>query len=284
MKRFTWATDIHLDFVEKKEMNLFVQSIKAQRADALFLTGDIANAKDIKTKLPELQQQIGIDIFYVLGNHDYYGGSISGVRQWAAEMTDGHPHLHWMPECGVVVLDDHVAMVGVDGWGDGRLGNWQKSNILLNDWDAIQDFRQINALHDRQARLKKLRDLGMSEALHLKTSLTQALSRDYGQIVVLTHVPPWKAATWHEGEHSEDDWLPWFSCAEVGQTIIKETARFQGARVTVLCGHTHGGGHSRINSQVNAYTGEAHYYQPAVQGFFDIENGVLSSLQERIKT
>jgi Icc protein len=284
MKRFTWATDIHLDFVEAKEMNLFVESIKAQQADALFVTGDIANAKDVKTLLPRLQEKIGIPIYFVLGNHDYYGGSISSVRAWAGEITDGSPNLRWLPECGVVVLDEHVALVGVDGWGDGRLGNWQKSNVLLNDWDSIQDFRQINALHDRQARLKKLRQLGMSEALHLKETLVQALSRDYGQVVVLTHVPPWKAATWHEGEHSEDDWLPWFSCAEVGQTIIMETTKFPGAHVTVLCGHTHGGGHSKINSQIDAYTGEAHYYMPTVQGFFDIESGVLSSLQERIET
>jgi 3',5'-cyclic-AMP phosphodiesterase len=279
MKRFAWATDIHLDFVEKREFDKFVSGIKDTKADALFVTGDIANGKDVKTLLPKLQESIGMPIYYVLGNHDFYGSSISSVRTWAADMTDGTANLRWLPECGVVVLDDDVAMIGVDGWGDGRLGNWQKSTILLNDWDMIEEFKKINALHNREARLKKLRAIGMSEAMMLKDVLLQALKRDYKQIVVLTHVPPWKAATWHEGEHSDDDWLPWFSCAEVGQTLIKETAQFPHAKVTVLCGHTHGGGHSRINNQINVYTGEAHYYMPEVQGFFDIENGTLSSLR-----
>ena len=262
--RLTWVTDTHLEFPGAEGRKEFAEDISRQKPDMLLMTGDIANALALDQFLFELHERIGVPITFVLGNHDYYRGSIDEVRQWAKGPWEGLQYAHGR----LMELNRCAALVGVDGWADGKLGNPRGSNVGLADWIYIEDMLDEGIAHDIDARLDMLGRLGKEEADTLRPVLAQALAR-YEQVFVITHVPPWKEATWHEGFHSDDNWLPWFSCKAVGDCIEEESAKHPGRKITVLCGHTHGYGHSKITDDIDVYTGMATYYMPEVQ--FTIE-------------
>jgi len=267
--RLTWLTDIHLEFPSDAGRKRLADEISLQNPNNVLITGDIANASKIKTLLPELQERVGVPIFYVLGNHDFYGGSIGGVRRWANKKTiSGNGKLFYISG-NIIQMNSHASLIGVDGWGDGLLGDGLHSNVILNDWDVIEDMRKAGILRDRSKRLAMLKKLGHEEASILGPILAQALAQSQ-HVYVMTHVPPWREATWHQGKHSNDDWLPWFSCKATGELIEERSAQHPGKKITVLCGHTHGAGRSQITDDIEVYTGAAEYYLPRVQGTFVI--------------
>jgi predicted phosphohydrolase len=275
--RLVWATDTHLDHADELARSIFAQTITKENADALVLTGDISNSKLIERLLKDLQKKIGIPIYFNLGNHDFYGSSIVKMRKLARAISKSEEHLHWIEEAGVVNLGDDACLIGVDGWGDGLLGDPMWSRVLLNDWDLIEEFSAKSAIHDKSARMEILRKLGKQAAHEIRASLVKALPK-YSKILLMTHVPPWKEATWHEGAPSNDDWLPWFSCKAVGDVIVEEVAKHPGRKVTVLCGHTHGVGYSQINDQIEVFTGGAKYRSPEVQKLFDTSGEAISPM------
>lgn len=269
MNRLIWATDVHLDHANESARSQFANSIRDEKAAALMLTGDIANAKLIDRLLRELQKKIDIPIYFNLGNHDFYGGSIGGVRRWAKGITKQQKVPIFWIEDSIVELAGNTCLVGVDGWGDGRLGDPEYSDVMLNDWDLIEEFTFVDAMGDREARLKLLRKLGDSMAKRTNIVLDKVLPVA-NKVLFMTHVPPWKEAAWHEGAHSDNDWLPWFSCKAVGDAIVEQMAKHPTKKITVLCGHTHGNGYSKINEQIEVYTGGAKYRSPEVQKLFDV--------------
>ena len=46
----------------------------------MLITGDIANARTVTGWLERIDDAWERPIYFVLGNHDFYGGSIVGVR------------------------------------------------------------------------------------------------------------------------------------------------------------------------------------------------------------
>lgn len=283
--KIAWATDIHLNFVSKSQNTMFSKvspydrflgDLQRTQAEAFFFTGDIAEAGSIIDYLLCLDEELKVPIYYVMGNHDYYGGSINKVREQARMYTNkNNNQLHWMPESGVVALTPEVAVVGVDGWADARLGNPTGSKVQLMDWQMITELRKGRKLTEiwgqsfhMYERIPLLMALGDKEAGTLRMPLLSALA-DYKKVIVLTHVPPWKEATWHAGAHSDNEWLPWFSCKAVGDLIEECASKHPDKEITVLCGHTHGGGESQIADNIQAITGRAAYRDPEVARVFD---------------
>lgn len=100
--------------------------------------------------------------------------------------------------------------------------------------------------------------------------LPQACERSK-KVIVLTHVPPFREATWHEGHVSNDDWLPYFSCKAVGDVLVKVMESRPDCHLTVLCGHTHGGGVATILPNLQVITGAAVYGHPKIQQMIEVE-------------
>lgn len=80
-----------------------------------------------------------------------------------------------------------------------------------------------------------------------------------------THVPPFKEACWHDGEISDDKWLPHFACKAVGNVLEKLMIEHPDRQMTVLCGHTHSSGRAEILPNLFVKTGGAEYGSPAIQ-------------------
>lgn len=259
-----WTTDPHFNFVPNPDLLDYISRVEELKPEVLFLTGDLAESHNVWKYLDILDSYLRIPIYYVLGNHDYYGSSIKEVRQEAKVRTKDPMTGHmWLPEAGVVRLSDTTAVVGVDGWADGKYGNPVHSKVVLNDWFAIKELVPTAVDHQFR-RLPLLEHLGLCEANFLESNLRQALE-EYQTVYVLTHIPPWDRAAWHEGFMSDADWLPWFTCKAVGDRIVEIAEEFPEKEVKVLCGHTHGQGFSQISNNVRVWTGGASYYALYVQ-------------------
>ena len=86
---------------------------------------------------------------------------------------------------------------------------------------------------------------------------------------LLTHVPPFREAAVYRGRPSDEDWAPHFSCKAMGDLLIEVMADHPTRKLTVLCGHTHGGGESKILPNLLVLTGQAKYRHPAIQRIFE---------------
>ncbi len=89
-------------------------------------------------------------------------------------------------------------------------------------------------------------------------------------IIVLTHVPPFTEACWHQGEISADDWLPHFSCQAMGDVLKNIMATEHDKQMTVFCEHTHSSGECQILPNLLVKTGEAKYGAPKLQEIVEI--------------
>src|SRR2546427_2173378 len=134
MKRLVWVTDIHLNFISVAEVEAFCNHIASARPDAVLVGGDIGEAPDVATYLQILADRLERPIYFVLGNHDFYFGSIAHMRREAEELTRQSEWLRYLPCCGVVELTESACLIGHDAWGDCRIGDYQGLPVILNDY------------------------------------------------------------------------------------------------------------------------------------------------------
>ena len=254
-----WMTDLHLDFVDETDRAALAAEVVAARADGVVITGDIATAADVLETIDELAQAVHVPLWFVLGNHDFYGAAIADVRARAAASTAlGGPQ--WLEASGAARLGPRTALVGVDGWGDARLGDFAGSRVVLNDFLRIDELTGVN----RAVLRERLASLGDAAAAALQPTLQTALAWAE-HVVVATHVPPFRSACWHQGAISADAWLPFFACGAVGDVLGNAAASHPHVQFTVLCGHTHGAGEVRITDNLLVLTGGAEYGEPRIQ-------------------
>jgi 3',5'-cyclic-AMP phosphodiesterase len=259
MPRFAWCTDIHLNFAKPDALAEFLHRLRATEADVVLLGGDIAEATDVVQYLGLLDSQLQRRVYFVLGNHDFYFGSISHVRDEVRALCARREQLVYLTDAAVVELAEQVALVGHDGWADARIGDYERSMIMMNDYKLIQELAGVS----KEQRWPLLQALGDEAAAVIRRVLPQALAR-YESVYLLTHVPPLREACWYNGAISNDEWAPHFTCKAVGDAILEIMPDYPERSLTVLCGHTHGCGEAHPLPNVWIYTGAAVYGFPAV--------------------
>jgi predicted phosphodiesterase len=258
--RLGWLTDIHLNFVPPLKRAEFYAHLRRENLQGLLLGGDIGEADSVTTFLAEIADELRIPIYFVLGNHDFYHGTIAAVRERVAREAPASPWLHWLTASGVIPLTAETALVGHDSWADGRLGDFFRSEVMLNDYFLIGELRGLQ----KQEAYLKLNALGDEAAEFIENRVLEALAR-YKNVMVLTHVPPFRESCWHEGQISSDDFLPHFACRALGDRLAAIMRAKPDHSMVVLCGHTHSPGIARILDNLVVRTGGAQYGEPALQ-------------------
>lgn len=260
MARLGWLTDIHLNFLSGARRRRFYDRLRASALDALLISGDIGEADSVQRYLAELEAALQTPIYFVLGNHDFYRGSIGELRQKVSRQAAASQYLRWLSQGGVHKLSETTALVGHDGWADGRLGHGRLSEVVLNDHILIRELSGLS----KGELFRRLRALGDEAAACLGRVLEEAFQA-CPRVILLTHVPPFTEACWHEGRVSDPDYLPHFASQAAGEAILEALDRYPDREVTVLCGHSHSPGEATIRSNLLVSTGGAAYGKPKLQ-------------------
>lgn len=262
MPRFAWMTDIHLEFLLPHDIDAFLKTVSEAEPDGVFITGDISQAAPLRSHLLQMAAALAVPVFFVLGNHDYYGGSIAGVRAAMRALHAENRGPVWLPEAGVVTLAEDAGLVGHGCPSDGRYGDFLGSDVMLNDYFKIHELSGISA----EERLQRLNALGDDAAGHLRRSLPAALDA-HACVFVLMHSPPFIEACWYEGQTPELDnpYLPHFTCKAAGDALLEAADAYPEREIIVLCGHVHHAGEATLRDNLRVITGSAEYGQPVIQ-------------------
>jgi len=265
MKRIAWLTDIHLNFLSPDSSRRFMIELAGREADAVIVTGDVAEADTLAACLKRIAGWLHRPIYFVLGNHDYYRSSIADVRGEIVELCRKVPNLWWLNETGVVQLSPTTALVGHDSWCDGRYGDYAGSSLVLTDFLFIQDLLGIG----KEGRRQVLERLAEEAAVHFLSLLPPAFG-NAGHVILATHVPPFAEACCHDGRAAERNALPYYGCKAVGDVLRQIMSARPDKKLTVLCGHTHCGMDVEILPNLRVLVGEAEYGKPVVQRILEI--------------
>jgi hypothetical protein len=258
-----WLCDIHLNFLDIGRRVAFYEQLRAVGADAFLVGGDIAEAPGLSSYLEELAVGLGVPVYFVLGNHDFYRGSIARTREKAQKLSVDIPNLHWLPAAGLVPLSDECGLVGHGCWGDGRLGDFWGSRVQLNDFRLIKELRGFGAAE----RLALLHHLGDESASFLRGTLVEAFAR-YEKVICVTHVPPLLETSWCGRDQSDAEFLPFFACQAAGEVVNEIAAARPDRHLTVLAGHTHMAASKLVRPNLELHIGAATYGEPALQRTF----------------
>lgn len=272
MQRLAWISDPHLNFLDGLGRREFYAELAAAEPDALLLGGDMAESPQFCQHLSDMAEALGRPIYFVLGNHDFYRGSIAETRRLVSQLAEESPLLTYLSRQGVVEIGPQTALVGHDGWADGREGDFDGSDVILNDYLLIEELARFHAGEDldRPALGRELATLGDEAAEHFAAVLPRAL-KTHRRVVALTHVPPFRQACWHEGKISEEDYLPHFCCRAVGRVLREVMQAHPKNELLVLCGHTHGEGQLHVLDNLQVLTAGAEYGSPQIQRIFEFD-------------
>lgn len=261
-----WSTDLHLNFLKTyNSAKYFAEYVSKEYPDAKswIITGDISEANTLHGHLQELAEGFKKPIYFVLGNHDFYGSSWERVEKQLHSLVINTPNLFWLDQGPI--LSNRFSITGTTGWYDATFGN-SNSSVELNDFELISELKQASFY--RYSLLEVIKNKSKTYARALNDQLKKAC-KESDLIIVATHVAPYAQASWFEGKMSNSSWLPWFTSGATGEVLDIYAKQFEEKTFIVLCGHNHSSGiYSRFNN-LTVYTGGASYYKPDVCGQID---------------
>lgn len=266
--KLTWLTDIHLNCLKYPARFAFYQQIINTSADAVLITGDIAEGTNVIALLREMRNQIKKPIYFVLGNHDYYGKSIVELQQEMVAMTEENNRLFWMPVANHQ-LNSTTILIGQDSWADGRLGDFYNSTASFYDSRMIPDLiEQKNA--GKSELLKKMQQLADQDALQMQKQLLAALDSHPETIIIMTHVPPFQEVALHKNKICDNNYLPLFVSKIMGDTLLPIITANPQIKFLLLCGHTHSAAVYQPLDNLTVKAGKAEYNKPVIQEIFEV--------------
>ena len=258
-----WITDPHLNHLRDEKMLLtFVKRLEARNSDGLIVTGDIAESKTIYDFLGLLSGCYRRPVYFVLGNHDYYGAWMKDTHTCVRAVCKAVPTgiLNWMTDTGVLMLTKHTAIIGHEGWYDGQAG---KPGLAF----SLHDFYMPNGVLDlvqafnlgTHTLFDKLRELGAVSVDHLRTQILAARNRGAQRILILTHVPPFHESSYFKGKPSEAKAAPFFVNQILGEMLLEMADEYPKLKLEVYAGHTHGKRKYRPRKNLVVRVGNARY-------------------------
>lgn len=310
--KFLHITDIHLDHLEATSRPAYVANmgheagrlpefkdyynkrIVEDEIDAILITGDISTRKYLEQHLLFLESNIKAPIYFVLGNHDYYGDKdvLDGNSRAVAKRIGNGVVLTYATEKPTVLsLDKKVAIVGTDGWYDGEYASFYKSDLFMTDFTLIGNFGNIFK-RVVKTEIKKgdfyPRFSGTNNAAefsyHVEKGLPGYLGREFkrtakkfteilennvenilktqtdvNDFVILTHVAPFMENSIYKDKMSDGDWMPYFSNKSLGDYLISLAQKNQDKNFVVLCGHSHGQATNQVLPNLVCHTTSAEY-------------------------
>ena len=263
MATVLWSTDPHLDHASPAVRDRFLDALRHTPGQVVIVTGDISNATRLTRDLESIADAAARPVYHVLGNHDHYGATIGAVRDVVIALGQRRSDIQWLPPAGVIPLEAGLALVGVDGWADGRHGDALTTPLRLNDDRLIGE---LAAEFGRAGKLAIKRALADADAVRLSILLERA-APTATRIVVATHVPPFVEALPRSGPLSRPEWRPLLVCGAAGTVLRDFALSHPGHRIVVLTGHSHVAVDVAILPNLRCVVGGSRYGSPGVVSF-----------------
>lgn len=262
--KIAWLTDIHLNKVTDNHRVAFYGRLRKADFDAVVITGDISEARLLPAHLRELGRACSPrKVYFVLGNHDFYGSCFVDVDRAVAMVCKEQSNLHHLGHGERIPMGANSVLIGHRGWADGRAG-WGKRSLARNpDRKGIADFRGLS----RQAAFGLMEDLGKASGKYFRDILPYAL-KCYEHVWLATHVPPFTQAAFYDGKPCDCVRQPFYSNISAGGVINGIAGSYRNRKITVLCGHTHSQARAMISDRVWVLAGKAKPGWPQIQETF----------------
>lgn len=274
--RLAWATDVHLDFITNpqrpfysiKNMNVFCGLLSKQNPDAVLFTGDISLSNLLINHLDDIESHLQIPVYFVLGNHDFWGSNFNAVRKKVTSFCNQSQYMNYLSTMSYVMLNKDVALVGHDGWYDALNGDFRNSSFIMNDWSNIGDF--ANVLSRQTINYDSLLMISRNQAsiasYHISLNVKSVISeKSPSKIIIATHVPPFV-----ECLNSQTEYFPWYSSKLMGDTILQIAKNNPSVQFEILSGHCHKNYQGNILPNLLFKSGQAEYGNPFPQQPFNV--------------
>ncbi|MEZ5425600.1 MAG: metallophosphoesterase [Pyrinomonadaceae bacterium] len=255
MKYFAWTTDTHLNLLTERDYGEYFEYLAELNPEALLITGDIAEGEFLDKSLFDFKNKLNFPVYFVLGNHDFYFTGFEEREKKLRQIVKNSENLFWLTEAGIIPLNEKTALVGVEGWGDGRHGTLNLSEGASRDVLRIQDYRGLS----REEFGFFLHKMGDKYASILRSVLPEALKK-YPKVILATHVPPFVEVCFGRdlricGEYK----LPFYTCKAIGDFLLETAEENPNCQITVLCGHTHEKAEAQIRENLLVRVKESGY-------------------------
>lgn len=260
--KVVWTTDTHFDHLKPEQVEQACHEMCALKPEAIFITGDVSEARLLVLHLTIVDKSVDVPVYFVLGNHDFYHGSIGEVREQVRQVCFNSKHLRYLTlETQPVEIKPGTFLMGHDGWYDFRHGLGIPQKFIMSDWIYTDDFAMTvqrfggQYFVDGPKIIEICQNLAQQAVSHIDRIAPQI--PDAKQLVFLTHVPPFLKASRHEGKQSEPAAASVFSCKIIGEKLIEIANRFN--NIHVFAGHTHSKADIKIGHNITCQVQKANY-------------------------
>lgn len=264
-KKIVWMTDLHLDAAEPHLVQQLLCDLSALEPDIVLVGGDTCNGDKALNYLLTIYKACKKDVYFVLGNHEFYHHSIPYIRELAHHFTDLHNQLHYLTKDHIIELTPTTALIGHDGWSDARAGNFMESTIALHDYTLIKELKNL----DKSELKAKLHQLGNQAAHNIQKKLEEAF-KSYSNVIILTHTPPFQTACIYDKHISDDNWAPHFVCKAMGDVLFRIMEHHKDKQAVILCGHAHNMTDILVLPNLRVVVGESTLGAPQIQGIIRV--------------
>lgn len=272
MGKFAWASDIHLDHLRSDDDVIrFCENVENSNCSGLFITGDISSGKKLLYHLALLEKNLKLPKYFVLGNHDFWYAKISDLRKQVKDFCDQSEFLKYMTTSTYVSLSKDTAVLGHDGWYDGKFGDALNSSFIMNDWVLTEEFLMSSGGYKYVSTTQSIKDkagliavcerLAHDSVMHVSKQIKDAV-KYHKEIIVLTHFPCFKESHMYRGKIGDDNAQPWYTSKIMGETLLNAAHTYKNCKFTVLSGHTHGFFRGNILPNLEVIVSEAMYGSP----------------------
>lgn len=275
--KLLWASDIHLDRAGGECKERFFERLAAAGHDGVVISGDISNSKCVVQHLEEIGRACngsgngsGKPVYFVLGNHDYYQGSIRQVESAVDQLCQRSGNLFHLGKGEIISIGNDTALMGHRGWGNGGEKSRYRISVPNPDRHAIADFCGLS----NHAYFSRVQSLGAESADYVRRILPAALAR-YSRVVHLTHYPVHTDAIRFNERPCGWDRMGHFANFAMGGAMLGISKNYQERTnqertIMVLAGHSHCAATVRVAPGIEIKVAGARPGKPEVQGIIDV--------------